>query len=85
MKLTERRLHALRLVADGQVEYATSYGNWEPKVGYRLAAFDWLEENGLIRAVVEAEPVGRVMKLVPVVLTDAGAAVLGDQEQSSDG
>lgn len=73
---TPVRRAALELVARGDLEYATGYGAWEPKVGYRLPAFDWLEEHGLIAIDEDAEPRGRVMKLVPVVLTDAGREAL---------
>lgn len=74
--LTDARFRALQLVADGDLEYATATGGWEPKTGYRLAAFDWLSDRELIAADLDADPVGRVLRLVPVRLTAAGQEAL---------
>jgi DNA-binding PadR family transcriptional regulator len=74
--ITPHRFDALRLVADGKLWFSMSMGTWEPDEGHRLPAFDWLEEQGLIEADVDAEPVGRVTKRVPVRVTTAGEALL---------
>lgn len=74
--LTKTRLDALRLVANGDLEYATTTGVFEPMSAYRSPAFAWLDEHGLIAVDYDAEPVGRVLRLVPVYITDEGRAVL---------
>ncbi len=78
LMLTPTRRAALQIVADGNLEYATRTGSWEPKVGYRMAAWDWLAERGLIAERLDAEPVGRVLRLVPVDITEAGREALRD-------
>lgn len=74
--VTPARLAALRLVEDGQLEWSKSMGTWEPKIGTRLVAFTWLADHELIEPDYDAEPVGRVMHRVPVLVTDRGRAIL---------
>jgi hypothetical protein len=69
---TPERRDALALVANGDLEYALRTGSWEPKVGYRRPAFDWLADEGLIEPDYDAAPIGNVLQRVPVHLTDAG-------------
>lgn len=76
LTLTASRRAALELVGRGLVDFSLSMACWEPREGYRLTAYDWLEQRGLIEPDVDADPVGRVMQLVPVRLTAAGRAML---------
>ena len=69
---TPERRSALALAANGDLEYSLSTGSWEPKVGYRRPAFDWLADEGLIEPDYDAAPVGNVLQRVPVHVTDAG-------------